>query len=479
MPNWHRSSVSTRGTHYTKIQDGFVDEVFRTQYWPGEEVGSQLEFALKYDGVNLALLARIFEKVSTDELSEYIKSRPTGKYARRIWFFYEFLTGKKLPVDNLTSGNYVNALEVEDYYTLQSGEKSSRHRIVNNLLGSKSFCPVVRKTEKLSKLDVSDLRKKCEDIITSYPPDLLRRALSYLYKKETKSSFEIEHIKPDASRTENFITLLELAEKEDFCEKKRLIELQNHIVDPRFKDVDYRASQNYVGQTIVYQNEIIHFICPKPDDLPSLMDGLIDSNKRMKRGNVSPVIHAATIAYGFVFLHPFEDGNGRIHRFLIHNILSLQGLVPPGLMFPVSAVMLKNPADYDASLEAFSRPLIQLIDYRLDDMGNMTVENDTASWYQYMDMTPQSEALYEFINRTIEEELVEELSFLANYENTKKAIQDIIDMPDRLIDLFIQLCLQNTGSLSAKKRFAYFDFLTNEELAAMEQAVKDGFNRND
>lgn len=479
MPNWHRSSVSTRGTHYTKIQDGFVDEVFRTQYWPGEEVGSQLEFALKYDGVNLALLARIFEKVSTDGLSEYIKSRPTGKYARRIWFFYEFLTGKKLPVDNLTSGNYVNALEVKDYYALQSGEKSSRHRIVNNLLGSKSFCPVVRKTEKLSKLDVSDLRKKCEDIINSYPPDLLRRALSYLYKKETKSSFEIEHIKPDASRTENFITLLELAEKEDFCEKKRLIELQNHIVDPRFKDVDYRASQNYVGQTIPYQNEIIHFICPKPDDLPSLMDGLIDSNKRMKRGNVSPVIHAATIAYGFVFLHPFEDGNGRIHRFLIHNILSLQGLVPPGLMFPVSAVMLKNPADYDASLEAFSRPLIQLIDYRLDDMGNMTVENDTESWYQYMDMTPQSEALYEFINRTIEEELVEELSFLANYENTKKAIQDIIDMPDRLIDLFIQLCLQNTGSLSAKKRFAYFDFLTNEELAAMEQAVKDGFNRND
>lgn len=479
MPNWHRSSVSTRGAHYTKIQDGFVDEVFRTQYWPGGEVGSQLEFALKYDGVNLALLARIFEKVSPDELSEYIKSRPTGKYARRIWFFYEFLTGKKLPVDNLTSGNYVNALEVKDYYTLQSGEKSSRHRIVNNLLGSKTFCPVVRKTEKLSKLDVSDLRKKCEDIINSYPPDLLRRALSYLYKKETKSSFEIEHIKPDASRTENFITLLELAEKEDFCKKKRLIELQNHIVDPRFKDVDYRASQNYVGQTIPYQNEIIHFICPKPNDLQSLMDGLIDSNKRMKRGNVSPVIHAATIAYGFVFLHPFEDGNGRIHRFLIHNILSLQGLVPPGLMFPVSAVMLKNPADYDASLEAFSRPLIQLIDYRLDDMGNMTVENDTASWYQYMDMTPQSEALYEFINRTIEEELVEELSFLANYENTKKAIQDIIDMPDRLIDLFIQLCLQNTGSLSAKKRFAYFDFLTNEELAAMEQAVKDGFNRND
>ena len=474
-PNWHSSSVSTTGTHYSKIQDGFVEEVFRTQYWPGEKVGDHLEFALKYDGVNLGLLSRIFEKVSQDELTEYIKSKPTGKYVRRIWFFYEYLTGKQLPVDDLTSGNYVDALEAKNYYTVKNGEKYSRHRIVNNLLGPKSFCPVVRRTEKLSKLDSSDLRKRCEDIVTAYPPELLRRALSYLYNKETKSSFEIEHIKPNASRTEKFITSLELAEKEDFCEKERLIELQNRIVDPRFKDSDYRASQNYVGQTVAYQKEIIHFICPKPDDLQSLMKGLIDSHKRMKAGNFPPVIHAATIAYGFVFLHPFEDGNGRIHRFLIHNILSLQELVPRGLMFPVSAVMLKNPADYDASLEAFSRPLLQLVDYRLDEMGQMTVENDTACWYQYMDMTPQSEALYEFVTKTIEEELVEELSFLANYDNTKKAIQDIIDMPDRLIDLFIQLCLQNNGSLSARKRSAHFDFLTDEELSAMEQAVRDGY----
>ena len=145
-------------------------------------------------------------------------------------------------------------------------------------------------------------------------------------------------------------------------------------------------------------------------------------------------------------------------------------------MFPVSAVMLKNPGDYDASLEAFSRPLSRLIDYQLDDTGKMRVENETACWYQYMDMTEQSEALYEFVNKTIEEELVEELSFLVNYDNTKKAIQDIIDMPDRLIDLFIQLCLQNNGSLSARKRSSHFDFLDEDELVAMQQAVREGYN---
>ena len=479
MPHWHRSSVSTTGTHFSKIQDGFVTKVFRTQYWPGETAGNHLEFALKYDGVNLGLLAQIFAHVSQEELTAYIKSKPTGKYARRIWFFYEFLTGKQLPIDDITSGNYVDALDPRDYYTVKNGTNSRRHRIVNNLLGPQNFCPVIRRTEKLSRLDSSELRKRCEEIVTAYPPELLHRALSYLYSKETKSSFEIERIKPNASRTEKFIASLTLAEKEDFCEKKRLIELQNRIVDPRFKDSDYRVSQNYVGQTVAYQKEIIHFIGPRPDDLHDLMAGLIESHKRMKEGDVSPVIHAAAISYGLVFLHPFEDGNGRIHRFLIHNILSLQGLVPRGLMFPVSAVMLKNPADYDASLEAFSRPLLSLIDYQLDEMGQLTVENDTASWYRYMDMTAQAEALSDFIIKTIEEELVEELSFLANYDKTKKAIQEIIDMPDRLIDLFIQLCLQNNGSLSARRKSSHFDFLTDEELVVMEQAVRNGYKRPD
>jgi len=479
MPHWHTSFVSSSGTHRSKVQDGAIEDIYPTRYWPGEKVGDHLEFALKYDGVNLGLLSRIFEDVSQEDLTEYIKSKPTGKYARRIWFFYEYLTGKQLPIDDIASGNYVDALEAKEYYTIQNGNKSPRHRIVNNLLGPQTFCPVIRRTEKLSHLDSADLRKRCEDIVTAYPPELFRRALSYLYNKETKSSFEIENIKPNASRTEKFITSLKLAEKEDFCEKKRLIELQNRIADPRFKESDYRDSQNYVGQTVAYQNEVIHFICPKPGDLPSLMAGLIESHKRMKPGNVSPVIHAAAIACGFVFLHPFEDGNGRTHRILIHNILSLQKMVPHGLMFPVSAVMLKNSADYDASLEAFSRPLLQLIDYRLNEMGQMTVDNDTACCYQYMDMTTQTEALYEFVIKTIEEELVKELSFLANYDNAKKAIQDIIDMPDRLIDLFIQLCLQNNGNLSAGKRSAHFDFLTDKELAAMEQAVKDGYNQPD
>jgi Fic family protein len=195
----------------------------------------------------------------------------------------------------------------------------------------------------------------------------------------------------------------------------------------------------------------------------------------MAEDDVHAVVHAAAVAYGFVFLHPFEDGNGRIHRFLIHNILARRGFTPPGLMFPVSAAMLKNSADYDASLEAFSRLLMPLVEYSLDDEGRMTVHNDTALWYRFIDMTPQAEALFAFIEKTIDTELANELAFLANYDRTKAALQAIVDMPDRQIDLFIRFCIQNHGRLSATKRASHFSFLKDEEIALMEKAVRDAY----
>lgn len=475
VPNWHCSFVSQTHTQSSKIQDAFVEETFRKQYWPGENIGNHLEFALKYDGINLGLLFLIFQATPVAELTEYIQSKPTGKYTRRIWFLYEFIMDKELSLENSVSGNYINILDPELYYTVQNGEKSARHRVINNFLGTVKFCPIIRKTETLSQMDNIDLRKRCEDIAIQYPPELLRRALNYLYNKETKSSFEIEKEKPNASRIEKFVSLLGLAEKEDFCTKKKLIDLQNWIVDPRFKDKDYRTEQNYVGQTISFQREVIHFISPKPEDISDLMSGLIETHNRMKMGGVSPIVHATVISYGFVFLHPFEDGNGRIHRFLIHNVLALQGLLPKGLMFPISATMLKNLAEYDASLESFSRPLLQFIDYHLDEMGQMEVENDTSHWYRYIDMTIQTEKMYGFVFKTIEEELVNELQFLANYDKTKNAIQEIIDMPDRKIDLFIQLCLHNNGTLSKRKKESFFSFLTLKEIEDMERAVRDGY----
>ena len=202
------------------------------------------------------------------------------------------------------------------------------------------------------------------------------------------------------------------------------------------------------------------------------MTGLIDAHGRMESGNVPAAIHAAAIAYGFVFLHPFEDGNGRIHRFLIHNILARRDFTPKGVIFPVSAAMLNHPEDYDASLEAFSKHLMRLASYTLDDSGHLTVHNDTAPWYRYIDFTAQAEALFDFLAHTIDQELEPELAFLANYDRAKTAIREIVDMPDRRIDLFIRFCRQNHGRLSRSKRTSQFAMLSDAEVNAMEQAVR-------
>jgi len=475
IPNWHRSYVSTKGTRLIDSTGGTIREVYPARYWPGESLGGHLEFALKYDGTNLSILASLFQAVAEHDVLDYIRSRPTGKYARRIWFLYEFLTGRTLPLDNLKRGTYVDLLDPSRYYTVSAGRQVRRQRINDNLLGDSRFCPTIRRTDALCEFEASDLTARCRQVVSAYSPELLVRVLSYLYTKETKSSFEIEHIKPSSTRTERFVALLQLAEREDFCERAQLIELQNRIVDPRFRDSGYRKNQNYVGETVAWQSEKIHYVCPKPEDLDDLIGGLIAAHKRMEQGGASVVAHAAAVAYGFVFLHPFEDGNGRIHRFLIHNILARRGFTPKAIMFPVSASMLKNPADYEASLEAFSRPLMAHVEYSLDEEGRMTVQNETAQWYRYADMTPQAEALSRFVEQTIETELVQELAFLASYDEAKAAIQEVVDMPDRQIDLFIRFCRQNDGRLSARKRESHLDFLTDDEVARMEQIVGSAY----
>ena len=475
IPNWHRSLVTTSGIHRVNSTGNVIEEVYPPKYWPGNTLGDHLEFALKYDGMNLAILAGLFQAVAPEDFLGYVRSKPTGKYARRLWFLYEFLTGTTIRIDDVKQGNYIDLLDPDEYYTITPARQVRRQRINDNLPGDRRFCPTIRRTDILKAFEESDLPERCRKVVSGYSPELLKRALSYLYSKETKSSFEIEHIKPNSTRTERFAALLQLAEREDFCEKTKLIDLQNRIADPRFSESGYRLSQNYVGETVAWQKEKIHFACPKPEDLPDLMEGLAASHKRMDDGGVCAVVHAAAVAYGFVFLHPFKDGNGRIHRFLIHNVLARRGFTPRGIMFPISASMLKNLADYDASLEAFSRPLMTLVEYSLDEDGRMTVHNDTARWYRYADMTPQAEALFRFIEQTIDTELVGELAFLANYDETKKAVREIVDMPDQQIDLFIRFCLENNGRLSARKRSSHFHYLSEDEIARMEQAMQAAF----
>ena len=474
LPPHSKAFISQRGRRKTVIDGYQRTEIYTKNYDPGDAPGNHLTFALKFEGLNLQILSLLFQAIKQTELESFIRETPGGKYARKIWFLYEFLTGNELDLEPTKVTNYVNLLEATTYYTAKPLPEK-RHKVNNNLLGDKRFCPTIRKTDNLKNYINLRLNEKSLDVIGRYPKEVLQRAFSYLYTNETKSSFEIEGATPDQRRGARFVELLKLADDREFFNKPSLLELQKTTVDERFANSDFRDSQNYLGQTVSYGNEIVHFVAPQQKDVPDLMEGMFYAYDRMMTSELHPVIIAAAISFGFVFVHPFDDGNGRIHRFLIHNILAKAGFTPPGLIFPVSATMLRKIKDYDETLGIFSKPLMRLIDYDLDVNGEMTVKHETDVYYRYIDMTVLAERLFWFIQETIETELIQELDFLLDYDKAKLDIQDVVDMPDRLIDLFIRLCIQSNGHLSKNKRRSLFAKLTDEEISRMDACVRKAF----
>jgi hypothetical protein len=251
-----------------------------------------------------------------------------------------------------------------------------------------------------------------------------------------------------------------------------LIRLQNATVDDRFADSGWRTDQVYVGEQIDLARQRIHYIAPQPADVGSLMDGLLTCARRLEDSTVDAVVQAAVVSFGFVFIHPFSDGNGRLHRLLIHHILARRGFTPKGLIFPVSAVMLERRAEYDACLEAFSVPLMRLVDFDEDEAGVVVVRNEIAGLYRFFDATPMAEALARWVEQTVKVEFRAELDFVVRFRETRRAIEAVTELPDRLMNLFIKVCLNNGGRLSASKR-KHFSMLSDGEIKAMEKAVKE------
>lgn len=215
-------------------------------------------------------------------------------------------------------------------------------------------------------------------------------------------------------------------------------------------------------------------ISARPQDLRALVDGMAAFDRGPAKA-LDPVIAAAGLAFGFVYVHPFEDGNGRIHRYLIHHGLAERGYNPAGLVFPVSAAILERIDEYRTVLEDDSRRLLPVIDWDPGEDGNVRVLNDTGDVYRFFDATPHAEFLYRCVQKTIEVDLPRETEFLARYDHFRARIEALVDMPERTIDLLFRFLHQNNGTLSNRAREHAFASLTDAEAAAAEGAYREIF----
>src|SRR3546814_20498167 len=86
---------------------------------------------------------------------------------------------------------------------------------------------------------------------------------------------------------------------------------------------------------------------------------------------MDPVAAAAVLAFGFVYIHPYVDGNGRLHRWLFHHVLASAGFNPPGMVFQISAVILRRIDASKSTLTSYSGPLLPFIEWEPPPEGKV------------------------------------------------------------------------------------------------------------
>lgn len=443
---------------------------------PDATFAAQLTFAIKWEGIDLAVLSQLFQAIPPDAVADLVRATPTGAFARRIWFLYEWLTETVLDLPDAGKVRLVGVVDPDQQFALARGKASIRHRVLNNLPGTPRFCPMARRSPALVEVAAKNLDARARAQIGRVRPDLIARAAAFLLLNDSKSSFAIEGERPSGTRAirwgqaiaEAGNTQLSLAE---FDRLQRIV-----IGDARFVRLGLREEGGFVG---VHDRDtgdpIPDHISARAEDLQDLLTGLIDYAARTLDGGYDPVAAAAALAFGFVYIHPYVDGNGRLHRWLIHHALAAANYNPPGLVFPVSAAILRRLDAYRTVLETYSRPLLPEIEWRRTPTGNVEVLNDTGVYYRFFDATGHTEFLYACVEQTIVEDLPAEVSFLEAFDHFSVGVQDIVDMPSDRIELLQKFLQQNDGQLSQRARTREFAALTDDEAQQIEQIYRESF----
>lgn len=448
--------------------------VFDKRYWPGDTFTDHLNFALRHEDLDLLILKRVFEAVPQAEVENIVRAAPTRIPARRAWYFYELLIGRALDVDDAPNAAAIDLLDPDAYFTGKP-RLSKRHRVRDNLLGTGRFCPVIRRTKALTEFLELDLSAKARETVGRTGAHVVARAASFMLLADSRASFEIEGERPPRNRLERWGRAVLQAGKNRLT-LDEIIRLQRILIeDTRFVQPGLRPDAVFLGERDHHGDPLPEFIGARPGDLDDLMGGLLEANDRMRNDGIDPVLKAAATAFGFVYVHPFQDGNGRLHRCLIHHVLADRKFTPPGMVFPVSSVMLDRIDDYRTTLQSHSGPLMSYIEWRPTPERNVEVLNETADLYRYFDCTAEAEFLYACVARTVERDLPREIDYLRRNDEATRRIMDAVEMPDRIAENLVLFIRQNSGRLSKKRREGEFKKLRDDEVTLVEGIVNNAF----
>ena len=320
--------------------NGFTVETYPAHYQPDTTLSAHLTFALKYEGVELDFLHRLFEVTGPEPIAKWALEEPTGAYARRSGFLYEWLTDSILDGVGDAGGNYVDLLGSSRYLTATVSDKVRRWRINNNLPGTRSFCPMVAFGGQ-GPADPAPLRAEIDSMVDQFGLETIERAVNWLTIKESKASFAIESEGKEEDRIRRLARAMSThcGKIDSALTEAGMLEIQQAIMGEKMVGtrLGIRRSPVFVGHTNSIFEPVIDYLAPHHDMVAEMLEGLRAFEQRTRGQN--PLIRAAALSFGFVYIHPLSDGNGRLSRFLINDILRRDGFLPAPVILPVSAVI--------------------------------------------------------------------------------------------------------------------------------------------
>jgi hypothetical protein len=436
---------------------------------PNDSIIEHLLFALKHEGVDLYVLACGLKQVSQQEMQAAVDATPNGMYVRVAAHLWESLTGGSLSVNAAVTAPYHSVFD-PDLYIVGDARRDPKWRVDFNGLGDLTFCPVVRKTPEIQALMHADILGQVHRFVESAGQDLLDRALSWAYLSETEGSYSLEGEIPSTDKSKAFVHLLKHAsdpqplDEDTLCEWQRLT-----VAHARDHAFEYRSEQNRLQKGTGAAG--VRYVPPAPEHVVDLMDGLVKLANERPAG-IDPLVHASIISFGFVFIHPFMDGNGRLSRFLVHHSLGQSGALPRAVVLPISVAMKRHEDEYLQALTAYSRPARDLCDVRwaAGEEYDFRWLPHAKEAFQYMDLTAQAEFTLQMAQAAMEKDLLQETRWLMQFDQVFEHIDKRYNIRSGDLSDLITIAFQNGGTISNSKRKTYSNRVDGHVMDAIDEA---------
>lgn len=110
-------------------------------------------------------------------------------------------------------------------------------------------------------------------------------------------------------------------------------------------------------------------------------------------------------------------------------------------------------------------------------MPSVPAKGNDAVFFRYFDATEQASFLYHALERTVEHDLDQEITYLLGYDLANNALNELLDWPAHSLETFIRVVHENHDRLSINKRKSHFLWMKDEEVARAEQIVAESFSK--